>query len=414
MSWNEPGRGNRDPWGSSGNQGPPDLDEVVKKLRGKFGGLFGGRGNGDGGGNGADGGDGGGSSGLGGAGIGIIVGIVGLVWLASGIYIIDEGFRGVELRFGAYTRTTTPGPHWHPPYPIGSVERVNTEQRRVAEIGYQSVSGDRTQKVAREALMLTQDENIVDVRLAVQYQVSDPRDYRFNFRDPDNSLKQVAESALREVVGKRRLDFVLTEGRTEVAEETRRVISETLDRYEAGLIVVSVDIQDVQPPEQVQSAFEDAIMAREDEQRKINQANAYRNEILPRAQGEAARIREEAEGYRQQVVALAEGESARFMALLQEYDRSPEVTRERLYLDAMAEILGRSSKVLIDSSAGDPLLYLPLDRLRDGRSGASNDGASNDSLDRDVLNRRLGTGVSDSSSRAGDRGRGDLRSRGSN
>lgn len=410
MSWNEPGRGNRDPWGSSGNQGPPDLDEVVKKLRGKFGGLFGGRGNGSGG----DEESGSGGGGMGSAGIGIIVGIVGLVWLASGIYIIDEGFRGVELRFGAYSRTTSPGPHWHPPYPIGSVERVNVEQRRVAEIGYQSTSGDRTQKVAREALMLTQDENIVDVRLAVQYQVNDPRQFRFNFRNPDETLKQVAESALREVVGKRRLDFVLTEGRTEVAQETRRVLSETLDRYQAGLEVVSVDIQDVQPPEQVQGAFEDAIMAREDEQRKINQANAYRNEIVPRAQGEAARIREEAEGYRQQVVALAEGESARFMALLQEYDRAPEVTRERLYLDAMAEIMGRSSKVMIDSSAGDPLLYLPLDRLRDGAGQRrSGDGAGND-LDSDVLNRRLGTGMGQPSSSATDRSRGDLRSRGGN
>lgn len=409
MSWNEPGRGNRDPWGSSGNQGPPDLDEVVKKLRGKFGGLFGG-GNGSGGE--GDSGSGGGP-GMGTAGIGIIVGIVGLVWLASGIYIIDEGFRGVELRFGAYTRTTTPGPHWHPPYPIGSVERVNVEQRRVAEIGYQTTAGDRAQKVAREALMLTQDENIVDVRLAVQYQVNDPRNFRFNFRDPDNTLKQVAESALREVVGKRRLDFVLTEGRTEVAQQTRRVLSEALDRYQAGLEVVSVDIQDVQPPEQVQGAFEDAIMAREDEQRKINQANAYRNEILPRAQGEAARIREEAEGYRQQVVALAEGESDRFMALLREYEQAPEVTRERLYLDAMSEILGRSSKVLIDSSSGDPLLYLPLDRLRDGSGRARSDGAGN-ALDSDVLNRRLGTGAGQSPGSATDRGRGDLRSRGGN
>lgn len=412
MSWNEPGRGNRDPWGGSGNQGPPDLDEVVKKLRGKLGGLFGGKGSGS---NGAGSGEGGGGGGISATGIGMIVGVVAMLWLASGLYIIDEGWRGVELRFGEYQRTTMPGLSWHPPYPIGSVERVNTEQRRVAEIGYQSVAADRTQKVAREALMLTQDENIVDVRLAVQYQVSDPRDFRFNFRDPDQTLKQVSESALREVVGKRRLDFVLTEGRTEVAQETRRVVTETLERYRAGVEVVSVDIQDVQPPEQVQGAFEDAIMAREDEQRKINQANAYRNEILPRAQGEAARIREEAEGYRQQVIAQAEGESSRFMALLQEYRRSPEVTRERLYLDAVSDILGRSSKVLIDSASGDPLLYLPLDRLRDTgtrRSGADNDSAQR--LDTDVLNRRLGGSGTEAGTRSTDRGRGDLRSRGSN
>ncbi|MEX0729244.1 MAG: FtsH protease activity modulator HflK [Aquisalimonadaceae bacterium] len=404
MSWNEPGRGNRDPWGGSGNQGPPDLDEVVKKLRGKFGGLFGGKGS-SGGGNGAS----GGGTGMGSAGIGIIAGIVAVVWLASGIYIVDEGWRGVELRFGQYTRTTMPGPHWHPPYPIGSVERVNVEQRRVAEIGYQTIAANRSQKVPREALMLTQDENIVDVRLAVQYQVSDPMAYRFHFRDPDATLKQVSESALREVVGKRRMDFVLTEGRTEVAQETQNLVSQTMERYDTGVQVVSVDIQDVQPPEQVQAAFEDAIMAREDEQRKINQANAYRNEILPRAQGEAARIREEAEGYREQVVAEAEGESSRFLAQLEEYSQAPEVTRERLYLDAMAAILGRTSKVMIDGGAGDPLLYLPLDRLRDsGSRGPRNDSAVRQ-LDSDVVNRRLdGSGDTYTS---GARGRGDLRSR---
>jgi modulator of FtsH protease HflK len=408
MSWNEPGRGNRDPWGGSGNQGPPDIDEVIKKLRGRFRGLFGGPESGGSGGDGA--GSGGGSGqGFGAKGISVIVGIVALVWLASGIYIVDEGWRGVELRFGQYVRTTMPGPHWRPPSPIGSVERVNVERRRVAEIGYQTVTGDRAQKVAREALMLTQDENIVDVRLAVQFQVDDPKNYRFNFRDPDETLKQVAESALREVVGKRRMDFVLTEGRTEVAQETRRVLTETLERYQAGLEVVSVDIQDVQPPEQVQSAFEDAIMAREDEQRKINQANAYRNEILPRAQGEAARIREEAEGYRQEVVARAEGESARFIAQLQEYLRAPDVTRQRLYLDALSEILGRSSKVMIDGNAGDPLLYLPLDRLRDTGQRGTGDG-ERARLDQDLLERRIGAGAVEPT-QPGSRARGDLRSR---
>lgn len=404
MSWNEPGRGNRDPWGGSGNQGPPDLDEVVKKLRGKFGGLFGGKGS-SGGGNGEN----GGGSGMGAAGVGIIAAIVAVVWLASGIYIVDEGWRGVETRFGQYVRTTMPGPHWHPPFPIGAVERVNVEQRRVAEIGYQSISSNRSQKIPREALMLTQDENIVEVRLAVQYQVSDPMAYRFNFRDPDMTLKQVSESALREVVGKRRMDFVLTEGRTEVAQETGRLVSEAMERYNAGLHVVGVEIQDVQPPEQVQAAFEDAIMAREDEQRKINQANAYRNEVIPRAQGEAARIREEAQGYREQVVALAEGESSRFLAQLTEYQRAPDVTRQRLYLDALADIFGRTSKVMIDGGAGDPLLYLPLDRLRNaGQAGVrGTDGTGQ--LDSDVLQRRLDTGDSYTS---GARDRGDLRSRG--
>lgn len=404
MSWNEPGRGNRDPWGGSGNQGPPDLDEVVKKLRGKFGALFGGKGS-----SGGSGGDSG--SGMGAAGIGIVAAIVAVIWLASGIYIVDEGWRGVELRFGQYVRTTTPGPHWHPPYPIGSVERVNVEQRRVAEIGYQSVSAGRSQQVPRESLMLTQDENIVDVRLAVQYQVSDSMAYLFNFREPDQALKQVAESALREVVGKRRMDFVLTEGRAEVAQETHSLVSSTLARYGVGLQVVSVDIQDVQPPEQVQGAFEDAIMAREDEQRKINQANAYRNEILPRAQGEAARIREEAEGYRQQVVALAEGESSRFVAQLEEYTQAPEVTRERLYLDAMTGILGRTSKVMIDGGAGNPMLYLPLDRLRESGNSAPRGDSAARQLDSDVLDRRVGASGDGDTSMTGTRNRGDLRSR---
>lgn len=405
MSWNEPGRGNRDPWGGggSGNQGPPDLDEVIKKLRGKLGGVLGGKG---GGGDGSDsGGGGGGGASISGTGIALIVGVILLIWLASGIYIVDEGNRGLELRFGKYHRTTMPGPHWHPPYPIGTVERVNVEDVKVAEVGYQSATGDRRQKIPREALMLTQDENIIDVQLAVQYRIRDPMLYQFNFRDPDRTLHQVTESALREVVGQRRMDFVLTEGRTEVAEEVNRLLTETMDRYETGLQIITVDVQDVQPPEPVQDAFEDAIMAREDEQRVINQANAYRNELVARARGEAARIREDAMGYRFRVVADAEGESSRFTQLVQEYQRAPDVTRQRLYLDTMSEILGRSGKVLIDPTAGDPLLYLPLDKLREGRqAGAGNSDAR---LDPDVLNRRISTSGAADTSRA----RGDLRSR---
>lgn len=404
MSWNEPGRGNRDPWGgggSGGNQGPPDLDEVVKKLRGKLGGMFGGKGSSGGGG--AEGGSGGG--GVSATGIGLVVGVILLIWLASGIYIVDEGQRGLELRFGRYHVTTMPGPHWHPPYPIGSVERVNVEERRVAEIGYQSGPGDRRQKVPREALMLSQDENIIDVQLAVQYRVRDPKLYQFNFRDPDQTLHQVTESALREVVGQRRMDFVLTEGRAEVGEEVTRLLRDTMDRYEIGLEIITVDVQDVQPPEPVQAAFEDAIMAREDEQRVINEANAYRNELVARARGEAARIREQAMGYRFRVVADAEGESARFVALLQEYQQAPDVTRQRLYLDALAEILNRSSKVMIDQAAGDALLYLPLDKLREGRQART--GNDTPRLDPDILNRRVTpSGAADTS-----RSRGDLRSR---
>lgn len=409
MSWNEPGRGNRDPWGGSGNQGPPDLDEVIRKVKGKFSGLFGGKGSSGGNGQGSDSGDGGGSSGFSGKAVGAVVGIAVLIWLASGIYIVDEGWRGVEKRFGDYHRTTMPGPHWRPPVPIGSVENVNVETIRVSEIGYQSGTGGTSRRqVPEEALMLTQDENIVDVQMAVQYRVEDPSAYVFNFRQPDQTLKNMAESALREIVGKRRMDFILTEGRTEVARETRRLVSEAMEDYGTGLTVVSVDMQDVQPPDQVQGAFEDAIMAREDEQRKINQANAYRNEIIPRAQGEAARIREEAEGYRQQVIAEAEGESARFLALLREYSQAPEVTRTRLYLDSVSDIYSRSRKILMTGDSSDSLLYLPLNRM--GSSGGSGgQGGSAQALDRDVLDRRVTSG--DGQQNSSGRSRGDLRSR---
>ena len=410
MSWNEPGRGNRDPWGGSGNQGPPDLDEVIKNVKGKFGGLFGGKG-GQSGGNGQGGDDGGsgGPSGISGAAIGGVIGVALLVWLASGIYIVDEGHRGVEKRFGAFHRTTMPGPHWRPPQPIGSVERVNVEEIRVSEIGYQTGGGNQRRHVPREALMLTQDENIVDVQLAVQYQVEDPAAFVFNFRDPEQTIKDMSESALRETVGKRRMDFVLTEGRTEVAQETRRLVSEAMESYQTGLRVVSVDMQDVQPPEEVQPAFEDAIMAREDEQRKINQANAYRNEIIPRAQGESARIREEAEGYRQQAIAEAEGESARFLALLQEYSQAPEVTRTRIYLDAVSDIYSRSRKIFMTGDAADSLLYLPLDGM--SRPRVDGDGQRDTGrLDPDILDRRLSTSQSGAQD-GGARSRGDLRSR---
>lgn len=409
MSWNEPGRGNRDPWGGSGNQGPPDLDEVIKNVKGKFGGLFGGKGGSGGNGNGQGSGDeGSGPPGVSGTAIGAIIGVAVLVWLASGIYIVDEGWRGVEKRFGAYHQTTMPGPHWRPPRPIGTVERVNVEEVRVSEIGYQTGGGDRRRHVPREALMLTQDENIVDVQLAVQYQVEDPAKYVFNFREPDQSLKDVTESALRETVGKRRMDFVLTEGRTEVAQETRRLLSEAMEAYGTGLRVVSVDMQDVQPPEEVQDAFEDAIMAREDEQRKINQANAYRNEVIPRAQGEAARVREEAQGYREQVVAEAEGESARFLSVLREYERAPEVTRARLYLNTVSDIYSRSQKIYMTGDAADSLLYLPLDRMGDGQSRRNAD-RDTGQLDPDILDRRLTTQERQQSGNA--RSRGDLRSR---
>ncbi len=383
MAWNEPGGNNRDPWsgggGGRGNQGPPDLDEVIRKLRAKFEGLFGGSG-GRSAGNGQSG-SGGTPRAPGSKGILIIVGVLLAGWILSGIYIVDEGTRGVVTRFGAYQSTAMPGPHWHLPYPIEAIETVDVSSRRRITVGYQAVSAQQTRPVLSEALMLTEDENIVNVQLAVQYQVSDAAQFIFEFVDPEQTLKELTESALREVVGKRQMDFVLTEGRAEVAQETRDLITETIGLYDAGIEVVEVVIQDVQPPEQVQSAFEDAIKAREDRERLINQAEAYRNEVIPQAQGQAARVREEALAYQAQTVQQAEGDASRFTQQYDEYSKAPEVTRDRLYLDTMQRVLGNSGKILIDVDGSQPLMYLPLDRMmRDsGAQGLNSDSGANNS-----------------------------------
>ncbi len=357
MAWNEPGGGNnKDPWGGRGDQGPPDLDEVVKKMQDKLGGLFGGGRKG-----------GGGVTRGGGpafAGFGVILGIVALVWLASGIYIVDAGKQGVVMRFGAFSQVTPPGPHWRIPYPIEQVEIVDVEQRRFVEIGYRSgAAGQANVAVPREALMLTEDENIVNIQLAVQYQVSDPQKYLFDVRDPDAVLKQVAESAVREVIGKSKMDFVLGEGRAQVVSETKVLMQKTLERYNAGLLVSDVNVQDAQPPEEVQAAFSDAIKSREDKERLKNEAEAYANDVVPRARGAAARQIQEANGYKEALIAKAEGEASRFTQLLGEYRKAPEVTRKRLYLETMESVLGKTSKVVVDSESTGNLMYLPLDQL---------------------------------------------------
>lgn len=377
MAWNEPGGNNRDPWGGNGrDQGPPDLDEIIRKLSGKFGGLLGNkRGSGSGGGGGSS--SGGMPSVPFGTGGFILIGIIALLLLlASGIYIVDEGKRGVELRFGRYSNTTTPGLSYHLPL-IEDVDIVDVEQLRAQEIGYRTGGGGRqsTRSVPQEALMLTEDENIVDIRLSVQYQVSDPRAYLFAVSDPDATLVGVVESATREVVGRNTMDYVLTEGRSDVVAEVQRLSQEILDQYRTGLRIANVNLQDAQPPEQVQAAFADAIKAREDEQRVINEAEAYSNEILPRARGEAARILEESAAYKEQVIAQAEGEASRFEQLLTEYSKAPKITRERLYIDAIESMLARTNKVLIDTDQSNNMLYLPLDRLinRDPNATSSRD-----------------------------------------
>ena len=377
MAWNEPGGGNRDPWSGGGrDQGPPDLDEVVRKLSDRFNNLMGGRRGGGGNSGGGAGASGSGGSGL--AGIGLIVGVIAVIgWLIASIYIVNEGERGVVLRFGRYLETTLPGPHLRI-FPIDRVEIVNVEQRRFREIGYRSGAGGGRQpavrSVPKEALMLTQDENIVDVRLAVQYQIKDPRAYLFNVLDPESVLVQVVESATRETIGKSTMDFVLTEGRSDIVADTRTLSQNILDNYGAGLQIITVVLQDAQPPEEVQDAFADAIKAREDEQRLKNEAEAYSNEVIPRARGQAARRLQEASAYKEQVIAQAQGEASRFEQLLAAYGRAPEVTRERLYLETLETVLSRVSKVLVDVTGTNNLLYLPLDRLL--KSGEAAPGAS--------------------------------------
>ncbi|NOX08411.1 MAG: FtsH protease activity modulator HflK [Gammaproteobacteria bacterium] len=355
MAWNEPG--NKNPWGDGGNnQSPPDLDEVLRKLQKRMSGLFGG-GSGKG-------------SGSSPAIMGWLFPVIAVVWLLSGIYIVDEGKRGVILRFGEFIESTMPGPHWRVPYPVETVKLVDVEQRRFVEVGYRS-SGGRNQStvtVARESLMLTNDENIVSVQMAVQYQVKNARDYLFNVRNPDDTLKQATESALREVIGKSNMDFVLTEGRSEVAARVKQLIQDILDQYNTGLLVTTANLLDAQPPEEVQAAFADAIKAREDEQRLKNEAETYSNGVIPKARGMAARQMEEANAYKERVIAQAEGETSRFIKMYDEYKKAPEVTRKRLYLDTMESVLTRSTKVTVDMSNNNSLMYLPLDKLFSGGS----------------------------------------------
>ncbi|HED18015.1 MAG TPA: FtsH protease activity modulator HflK, partial [Gammaproteobacteria bacterium] len=316
-------------------------------------------------------GSGAGSGGPGKVGVGLIVGIAVLVWLFSGIYIVDAGKQGVVLRFGAFNEATMPGPHWRFPYPIDQVKIVDVEQRRFVEIGYRSGgAGQASVVVPREALMLTKDENIVNIQFAVQYQVSDARNYLFDVRDPNAVLKQAAESAIREVIGTSKMDFVLKEGRAEVVGRTREVMQKTLDVYNIGLLVSDVNLQDAQPPEEVQAAFSDAIKAREDKERFKNEAEAYANDIIPKARGGAARQMQEAEGYKESLIAKAEGEASRFSQLLKEYKKAPQVTRKRLYLETMESVLGKTGKVIIDSKNSNNLMYLPVDQIMKQSLGA--------------------------------------------
>ncbi len=354
MAWNDP------QWGGGGNKnsgGPPDLDELWKNFNRRLNELFGNKG---------------GDKepqppGVGGnrefnipGGIGLLLALALLVWLASGFYIVDAGERGVVLRFGKYLETTDPGPRWHLPYPFEDVETVNVEQVRTVEVGYQH---NVKSKLLSESLMLTDDENIIDLQFSVQYLLKNPEDYLFSSRNPDEAVKQAAETAMREIVGKSKMDYVLYEGRANVAIRATQLMQQILDRYKTGITVSKLNMQNAQPPEQVQASFDDAVKAGQDRERLKNEGQAYANDVVPKAGGVAARLAQESQGYKQRVVAQAEGEASRFKQVLAQYSKAPQVTRERLYLDAMQQVLSNTTKVMVDDKQGGNLLYLPLDKL---------------------------------------------------
>ncbi len=354
MPWNSPGNKNDDPWNrNSNNQGPPDLDEIFQKLSRKFGGIFGG----------GSGGSGSGSPGNA-AGIGVFALIVAaLVWAATGIYTITDGTTGVILQFGKYKEQTGPGLHWHLPYPIQELQRVDMQQIRSSR---------------HQTTMLTKDENIVEVVLAAQYRIKDAPNYLFNVRFPEITLKESMESAIREIVGKSEIDFVLYEGLEVIAANTQSLMQEILDRYETGFEVTSLNLEKTQPPAPVQSAFDDVIKSREDRERFIQDAQAYANTIVPQSRGEAARIIEDATAYKEAIVSQAEGETERFEALRVIYQQAPEITRERLYLEAAQTVLSNSTKVMLDVEGNNNIMYLPLDQLmknKQSTSGAINFGS---------------------------------------
>jgi len=356
MSLNDPQWGKK----GGGNQGPPDLEELWRNFNQKLNGMFGKRGGGDtpsspppsmrqiGG------------------GVGMLAALVLVVWLASGFYIVDEKQRGAVFTFGKQTDLTSPGLRWRLPFPIQSHEIVNLSTVRTVEVGYRNTVKT---KVLKESLMLTDDENIIDIQFAVQYTLKDPLDYLFNNKKPDETVLQAAETAFREVVGSSKMDFVLYEGREQVAALAQKRIQEILDRYKTGIAISRVTMQNAQPPEQVQAAFDDAVKAKQDLERQKSEGQAYFNDVVPKARGAASRLQEEAQGYRQRVAANAEGEASRFKQVLAEYNKAPQVMRDRMYIETMQQILTSSSKILLDAKGGGNLLYLPLDKIMQMSAG---------------------------------------------
>ncbi len=376
MSLHDPNRGGR-----RNNDGPPDLDEILRQFNDRLTQLLGknqnnqppNQDNPEPSNNGLN--------QIKKGSVSLILFVLLAVWVASGFYIVDTGQRGVVLRFGRYIETTQPGPRWHLPYPIETVELVNQEQVRTVELGYRN---NVKSKVLKESLMLTDDENIIDLQFAIQYTLKSPEDYLFSNRSPDDTVLQAAETAVREIVGKNKMDFVLYEGREQIAVNAARLMQQILDRYKTGINVSKVTMQNAQPPEQVQAAFDDAVKAGQDRERQKNEGQAYANDVVPKARGTASRLLQEAEGYKQRVIAAAEGDASRFNQIVLEYNKAPGVTRDRLYYDAMQQIYNNTTKVLVDQRSGNSLLYLPLDKIL--QQTANNSNANNANNAQNIAN----------------------------
>ncbi|TDO08672.1 MULTISPECIES: FtsH protease activity modulator HflK [Halomonas] len=400
MAWNEPGGGNQhDPWSGGGrggsggggkgggNQGPPDLDEALKKFQNKLNSMLGGRG-----------GKRGGPGGKGGGGKprnaftlpGLLIVVALAIWAASGFYLVDQSERGVVLRFGKFQQVVTPGLHWNPPL-IDDVRMVNVT---------------RVRSLTQTQSMLTQDENIVEVEISAQYQVADPRNFVLNVRNPELSLENALDSALRHVVGGTDMIDILTSGREILGSSVASRLQSYLDSYGTGILLQTINVESTSPPDAVQDAFDDVIRAREDRQRTINQATAYANAIIPEAQGQAQRLVEQGQGYRESVVAEAKGQANRFNALLVQYELAPSIMRERLYLDALSEVFANTSKVMVDAADDSPLMVLPLGQRFSGGSAGSDASqqGQQDELDPRVLERMRSSQSSSSNSNSSNSG----------
>jgi membrane protease subunit HflK len=344
--------------------GPPDLEDLWRDFNRKLSGMFGGPRGGGGGGNAEP-----PNMKLFGGGAALVAVVALLLWASSGFFIVPEGQTAAIMRFGKFTeQTDRAGFKWRLPYPIEQHEMVNLQQLRQVEVGYRN---SVKTKVLKESLMLTDDENIIDIQFAVQYRLSSATDYLFNNRAPDETVLQAAETAMRELVGRSKMDFVLYEGKEQVAKSAEKLIQQIVDRYKTGIMIVNVTLQNAQPPEPVQAAFDDAVKAGQDRERQKNEGQAYANDVIPKARGAAARLKEEAEAYKQKVIAGAEGEASRFKQVLAEYGKAPQVTRDRMYLDTLQQVYANTTKIMIDVRSGNPMLYLPLDKLVQQSAGSA-------------------------------------------